>query len=227
MTKRRFSLCTFRRKYQAALFTDYNSKTNNNNIDATDSKSKYQPPLPTYIISHDQLPHSGLRSLDDITLYRFLVADRLSDGSFDVELSYQRLLSTLEFRKQYKSDVIVSNISSSNIPPHIQSCRRLRVGKCAGVDNLSRPVVFERLGQFFSSGNVNKVSQEDWIEYYLYFLELHFAKMRESAQTNGKMVDRIVYYADFQGVVSSIVKGKIWKVIPLLKVLAKKVECLI
>lgn len=60
---------------------------------------------------------------------------------------------------------------------------------------------------------------------YLYFLEMHFLKMRESARETGVVVDRIVYFADFQGVVSSIINRKIWKVILLLKDLVKSVEC--
>ena len=183
------------------------------------------PPAPTYMISHDKLPQSGLRPLDDITLYRYLLADRQKDGTFDMELSYNRLIAALEFRKEYKSDIIVNNLVSSNVPLEVQKCQRLRIGIWAGVDHQFRPVVFERLGQFFSSGNATKTSQEEWMASYLYFLETHFAKMRESAQSNGTVVDRIAYFADFQGVVTSIFNRQIWKVIPLLKVLVKAVEC--
>ena len=142
-----------------------------------------------------------------------------------MELSYNRLIAALEFRKEYKSDIIVNNLVSSNVPLEVQKCQRYRIGIWAGVDHQFRPVVFERLGQFFSSGNATKTSQEEWMASYLYFLETHFAKMRESAQSNGTVVDRIAYFADFQGVVTSIFNRQIWKVIPLLKVLVKAVEC--
>ena len=33
-------------------------------------------PLATYVIDHESLPPSGLRALDDVTLYRYLLADR-------------------------------------------------------------------------------------------------------------------------------------------------------
>jgi hypothetical protein len=180
---------------------------------------------PRYEIAHDKLPPSGWRPLDDCTLYRFLLADRQKDGTFDIEASYQRLMVALQFRRQYGSDVIVHNIWNNLSPPtHVQKCSRMRVAIWAGTDHNSRPVVFERLGQFFSSGNATLMTEEEWEEAYLYFLETHFCKMRESAIKSGMAVDRIVYFADFSGVVSSIINRKIWKVIPLLKRLVKKVE---
>jgi len=224
-------LNAFRQRYESALCQE-NSKDHEEKEEKKDSSSQHSPDgtitkllTPAYEIQNGQLPQSGLRPLDDITLYRYLLADRRSDGTFDTDASYQRLLSALQFRKQYKCEVIVQNLASSTIPTDIKKCMRLRVGIWAGVDNQSRPVVFERLGQFFSSGNVSRVSHDDWTTYYLYFLEMHFAKMRESAKQSGKGVDRIVYFADFQGVVSSIFNRKIFKVIPMLKALVKTIEC--
>ena len=180
---------------------------------------------PTYEISHNKLHKSGWRPLDDCTLYRFLLADRHKDGAFDMDTSYHRLLAALQFRREYQSDVIVHNLSNKVPPPqHVQKCQSMRVAIWAGTDLKGRPVVFERLGQFFSSGNATEMTMEEWEESYLYFLETHFNKMRQSAIDSGVAVDRIVYYADFSGVVSSILNRKIWKVIPLLKRLVKKVE---
>ncbi|KAL7539278.1 hypothetical protein ACHAXR_009148 [Thalassiosira sp. AJA248-18] len=223
-------LRAFRQRYESALYHD-NDENNSADEEKKDSPA-HQPgapamlnTTPTYEISQDDLPSSGLRPLDDATLYRYLLADRLGDGTFDEEASYQRLISALQFRKQYKCDVIVQNIISSDIPPKIQKAQRLRVGIWAGVDEESRPVVFERLGQFFSSGNASMMSQEEWMTFYLYFLETHFAKIRESAKKSGRAVDRIVYFGDLQGVVTSILNRKIWKVVPLIKSLVKSVEC--
>lgn len=180
---------------------------------------------PQYTFAHDKLPPSGWRPLDDCTLYRFLLADRQKDGTFDTEASYQRLMAALQFRRHYQSDVIVHNIWNDLPPPaHVQKCKAMRVAIWAGTDYNSRPVVFERLGQFFSSGNAALMTEEDWEESYLYFLETHFCKMRQLSMSTGVTVDRIVYFADFSGVVSSIMNRKIWKVIPLLKRLVKKVE---
>ena len=134
-------------------------------------------------------------------------------------------MSALQFRREYQSDVIVHNVwNKVTPPPHVQKCQTMRIAIWAGTDHKGRPVVFERLGQFFSSGNATLMKEEDWIESYLYFLETHFSKMRQSAMESGIAVDRIVYYADFSGVVSGILNRKIWKVIPLLKRLVKKVE---
>ncbi|KAL9178803.1 hypothetical protein ACHAXT_003934 [Thalassiosira profunda] len=183
-------------------------------------------PAPVYEIDGEELPPSGLRTLDDVTLYRYLLADRShKDGTFDEDASYHRLIAAMQFRKESNCDSIVQNLASSAIPPNVQKCQRLRVGIWAGLDVEQRPVVFERLGQFFSSGNAIKMPQEDWMLSYLYYLETHFLQMRKAAERTGKSIQRIVYFADFQGVVSSIVNRKIWKVIQMLKALAKTIEC--
>ena len=180
---------------------------------------------PQYVFPHNKLPQSGWRPLDDCTLYRFLLADRHKDGTFDMEASQQRLMSALQFRRHHRSDVIVHNLwNNGPLPLHIQKCKSMRVAIWAGTDCNSRPVVFERLGQFFSSGNATLMTEEEWEDSYLYFLETHFCKMRQVSISSGVTVDRIVYFADFSGVVSSIMNRKIWKVIPLLKRLVKKVE---
>ena len=238
-------LTEFRSRYESALrlndderrtaskrylHGETNDESEHKINEAIDSSST---PLATYVIDHESLPPSGLRALDDVTLYRYLLADRRADGTFEPDLSYQRLLLALEFRKRFQCDDIVrrlqNNIDELNdddtIPLCVRKCQRLRVGIYASTDRESRPVVFERLGQFCSSGNVSKVSRDDWMLNYLYSLETHFAKMRESAMTTGTGVERIVFFADCSGVTSSIINGWIWKVVQLLKALANTVEC--
>jgi len=222
----REALTAFRQQYESALCHDASIVDASSDEEKKDPSSPAPPSTkPAYEVSADQLDASGLRPLDDITLYRYLLADRRSDGSFDAEASYQRLLAALQFRKEQNSDGIVQHLASSTLPPNVQKCQRLRVSIWTGVDHESRPVVFERLGHFFGSGNVGKATQDDWMESYLYFLETHFFQMRNAAEESGKVVNRIVYLADFQGVVSSILNRKIWKVVPLLKHLVKTVEC--
>lgn len=191
----------------------------------TNTTTTTPPPPLAYIVDHDELPPSGLRALDDVTLHRYLLADRRDDGSCDHDASHRRLLSALIFRKRFRCDDIVRRIQSDDIPPSVLKCQRLRVGTWAGFDRERRPVVFERLGQFLSSGNSSRVDKEDWTTSYLYFLETHFAKMRESAMSSGIVVDRIVYFADLEGVTRGILNGRIWKVVPLLRALANAVEC--
>ncbi len=236
-------LDAFRRRYESALRGEVEAgrTTSNDDDDAdrhdieekkdaistTTTKTPPPPPL-AYVIPHDGLAPSGMRHLDDVTLYRYLLADRRSDGTYDPDESYRRLLSALEFRKRAQCDDIVRRLDSVRddaIPPTVRKCQRLRVGIWAGTDRERRPVVFERLGQFLSSGNVSRADRDDWTTSYLYFLETHFAKMRESASSSGAVVDRIVYFADLQGVYGSIINGRIWKVVPLLKALTRTVEC--
>jgi hypothetical protein len=240
----------FRRRYESALrgddeagrTTSYDDDhADQHNIEekkdaiSTTTATPSLPPL-VYVVPHDELAPSGLRPLDDVTLYRYLLADRRTDGTYDPDESFRRLLSALEFRKRVRCDDIVrrlqlhwhDSVDKDDVaipPPVVRKCQRLRVGIWAGTDRAHRPVVFERLGQFLSSGNVSKVDRDDWTMSYLYFLETHFAKMRESASSSGVVVDRITYFADLQGVYGSIINGRIWKVVPLLKALARTVEC--
>lgn len=234
----RDALNAFRRRYDSALLrahgvndgdADGEEKKELSFHDSSHVSSIAGPPI--YEINSEKAtgaspPSSGLRPLDDVTLYRYLVADRKSNGTFDEDASYRRLIAALQFRREVSSDDIVSaHVSSSTLPSNVQACQRMRVTIWAGTDNEQRPVVFERLGQFFGSGNVARAPTEDWITSYLYFLERHFCEMRQSAIRCDKPVDRIVYFADFQGVVSSIMNRKIWKAIPLLKTITKTVEC--
>jgi len=57
----------------------------------------------------DELPSCGWRALDDITLYRFLCADRRND-KFNHDASLERLLKTLLFRKEHGVDDILRAI---------------------------------------------------------------------------------------------------------------------
>ena len=147
-------LTEFRSRYESTLrLNDDERRTTNDESEhkineVIDSSST---PLATYVIDHESLPPSGLRALDDVTLYRYLLADRRADGTFEPDLSYQRLLLALEFRKLFQCDDIVrrlqNNIDELNdddtIPQCVRKCQRLRVGIYAGTDRESRPVVFD------------------------------------------------------------------------------------
>ena len=180
---------------------------------------------PKYEIAHDELPESGWRPVDNFTLYRYLNADRnKNDGTFDIETSCKRLLDALQFRKDHDCDVIVKNVINSTIPSTVKQCLEYKIGIYAGRDYNHRPVVFERLGEFLGGGNAQKCTESEWITAYLYVLEMHFAKMRESSQVNLVPVQKIMYYADFAGVVSSILNGKIWRAIELMRMIVNTVE---
>jgi len=200
------------------------SHQQSSNDDHEPTKPNSLPLQPTYT-----LPPSGLRPLDDVTLYRYLLSDRHHKHlTFHPETSLQRLLSALRFRQTHQADLIVRNLASSSptdIPPSVLRCQTLRIAIWAGRDRHHRPVVFERLGQFFQKGHASAATFEEWMESYLYFLERHFVEMRRAAEATGRPVQRIVYFADFQGVVSSILNRKIWTIVPLLKHLVRTVEC--
>lgn len=180
---------------------------------------------PTYEVSNNDLPESGWRPVDDFTLYRYLNADRnKNNGTFDIDTSCRRLLDALQFRKDRNCDTIVQNVKHNTIPSTVLQCLTYKSGIYAGRDYNHRPVVFERLGQFLGSGHAQKCSDDEWITAYLYVLEMHFAQMRESSQENKVPVQKIMYYADFTGIVSSILSGEIWKAINLMRKIVNSVE---
>lgn len=189
----------------------------------TNSMSKQREPK--YEISNHDLPESGWRPVDDYTLYRYMNADRnKNDGTFDIDTSCRRLLDALQFRKDHDCDIIVHNVIHHTIPSTVQQCLTYKSGIYAGRDYNHRPVVFERLGHFLGSGHAQKCSDDEWITAYLYVLEMHFAKMRESSQEHKIPVQKIMYYADFAGIVSSIMSGEIWKAINLMRKIVNTVE---
>jgi hypothetical protein len=156
-------LDAFRRRYESALLrredevgrtTTTSNDDDDDDDDADDAADRHhieekkdaisttrtamQPPPPplAYVVPHDGLAPSGLRPLDDVTLCRYLLADRRADGSYDPDESYRRLLSALEFRKRARCDDIVRRLVDSSarddddamIPPAVRKCQRLRVG---------------------------------------------------------------------------------------------------
>ena len=57
-------------------------------------------PAAEHLVASADLPSpSGWRPLDDVTLYRFLCADREGGGAFRVQTSLERLRDALEFRR--------------------------------------------------------------------------------------------------------------------------------
>jgi hypothetical protein len=115
---------------------------------------------PTFEQDPDSLPASGWRPLDDVTLLRFLRADERS-GKYRHEISSARLLNALAWRKQMRSDSLISNP-----PPDHERYSALRIRRWVGRDLTHRPVQFERLGRFMSSGNTSAFSNSEWLQHY-------------------------------------------------------------
>lgn len=143
-TNERAVLLEFRTRYESDLrlnddsFTKDNDESEHKIDEVIDSSST---PLAKYVVDHDSLPPSGLRALDDVTLYRYLLADRRADGTFEPDLSYQRLLLALELRKRFQCDDIVQRLQNdinqhdnNAISQCVLKCQRLRVGIYAGTD---------------------------------------------------------------------------------------------
>lgn len=211
---------------------------------------------------------NGWRELDKITLFRFLCADRLSNGNFQFEKSHDRLRRALQFRKQYNADAILSwwlkriehneeerifVFASSSLasgalsecgrqinqvqitPTHkvehpgfssmdLAKYERLRIRRFTGRDYQGQPVLFERLGAFLGSGNSKHFTLDEWCRFYVWDLERHFVEMRQAAKECKQPINKYTFCGDGQGIVSAILNGSIWKIIPLLKGLVRSVE---
>ena len=149
-----------------------------------------------------------------MTLLRFLRADKRK-GEYDHTTSMARLLNALAWRKKMGSDALLAN-------PADEMYELLRIRRWVGFDKLGRPVQFERLGKFLSSGNAKAFAPHEWLAHYARDLETTFVQMRAASVACGKAQTSYLYCADFQGGA-----GIVWhmgSVIPLLKLLTKEVE---
>ena len=150
-------------------------------------------------------------TLDDITLVRFLRAD-----SCKLDKSEARLRKTLAWRAENSVDDILANP-----PRRSEQYTRLRVRGWMGEDSQGRPVQFERLGQFFGSGNVNALTTTEWLQVTLWDMERIMNQIRQSSEKSGKACWEYCFIGDVQGY--ELVNGM--KTIPLLQKLTEQIEC--
>lgn len=170
--------------------------------------------MPTWEMDPSMLPDSGWRALDDVTLLRFLRADKRK-GEFQPQVSLARLLKALQWRKRMCSDALLSE-------PADEHYELLRIRRWVGFDNSGRPVQFERLGQFLGSANASAYTGEVWLRHYARDLETTFEQLRTAGKLSGKPITTYLYCADFQG--GGGIMWHLGTVIPLLKLLTKEVE---
>lgn len=168
---------------------------------------------PTWTLSADRLPASGWRALDEVTLLRFLRADQRG-GVFNAAASQSRLLQALAWRKQMRLD-------DATLLPRHEEYAELRVRQWVGLGHESRPVQFERLGDFLTSGNVRAFSDDEWLAHYARDVEHTFEQMRGAATSSGVAVRGYIFCADLEGIGIGIL-GHLRAVVPLLKLLTKQ-----
>eukprot|EP00568_Trieres_chinensis_P004004 CAMPEP_0183290952 /NCGR_PEP_ID=MMETSP0160_2-20130417/522_1 /TAXON_ID=2839 ORGANISM="Odontella Sinensis, Strain Grunow 1884" /NCGR_SAMPLE_ID=MMETSP0160_2 /ASSEMBLY_ACC=CAM_ASM_000250 /LENGTH=397 /DNA_ID=CAMNT_0025451673 /DNA_START=35 /DNA_END=1228 /DNA_ORIENTATION=+ len=173
---------------------------------------------------------SGTFVKDDVILEDFVVpaSVAVSDGGEDSDSSQQRGFNPDKKRGLRHADQTLSThfpASPSLIcPDDLAKYQRLRVRVFVGTTESGEPVMFERMGEFLGSGNVRHFSEEEWIRLYVWDLERHFTAMRDAAAKTERPIQRYTYCGDAKGIVSSILNGTVWSVVPLLKALAKAVE---
>ena len=162
----------------------------------------------------EALPPSGWRALDDTTLLRFLRADKRK-GEYDHATSMTRLLHALAWRKKMGSDLLLAT-------PEDDAYAHLRIRRWVGYDKLGRPVQFERLGKFLSSGNSKAFTADEWLHHYARDLETTFVQLRAASTASGKPTTNYLFCADFAG--GGGIVFHMGSIIPLLKMLTKEVE---
>lgn len=92
------TLDSFRKSHEAAKPNETIANQNNGGSDTLQTSRHEVDPA--------DLPPCGWRPLDDVTLWRFLCADK-RNGKFQPELSHARLKKALSFRKEAEVDAIL------------------------------------------------------------------------------------------------------------------------
>lgn len=124
-----------------------------------------------------ELKDVGASNVDACTLRRFLDADR-SKKVFKMDASLQRLKDALCWRKENGVDLM-----RTNKPKSLGAYEKLRVRQFFGKDKFNRPVQFERLGEFFNTGNAScrVLSVKEWERCYAWDIENIFREMRKNS----------------------------------------------
>ena len=209
----RDELARFRERYDAAAPPAHERAAEDADVYASD---------PLWEIPRAIAHESGWRPLDDVTLWRFLAADRshrgrADGGSFDAENSWKWLTNTLRWRRTMHIDV-----TRASPPANKPQYEQMRVRRWTGLDKLHRPVMFERLGEFLVS-STKGLSVDEWIALYTNDLEVIFEQMRAASVASETPVMQYVYAADAGGV-SAWHARALFGCIPLLTKLTKAVE---
>jgi len=128
---------------------------------------------------------------DDFNILRFLKADQ-----YDVDQAVRRLLKTLAWRKE-KGLEQIAGIE----PADWDTYRKKRVRVLVGYDKHGRPLMVERIGQFFGSGDAPRaLSVQQWLQCYIYDMSLLFAEFRQCSIRANREVSDIMYIGDLKGV---------------------------
>mmetsp|Transcript_84141 Transcript_84141/g.242944 ORF Transcript_84141/g.242944 Transcript_84141/m.242944 type:complete len:443 (+) Transcript_84141:93-1421(+) len=173
---------------------------------------------PQYMVSSASLPASGWRPLDDVTLWRFLAADR-RDGKFQPGKSMARLKAALLWRRELRVDDMMARP-----PPGLDYYRTLRIRPFVGHDKSGRPVQFERIGEFLVSPNWKRYSLDEWIRLYAWDMDNVIAELRRSSLRAGRPITKCVYVGDMRGISIWQAKDLLTNKGPFLGKLARAVE---
>ena len=150
---------------------------------------------------------------DDFTKLRFLQSDH-----YDVAKAVDRLAATLQWRS--KPNGIDDFISNPN-PLLLARYKHLRVRRIVGLDKLGRPLICERIGEFFGHEEAYRgMPLSSFIMCYAYDLSEISAAMREAAELGVPFSHRVGYIGDLSGMRLTTVL----RLIPLLKTLTVEID---
>jgi len=150
---------------------------------------------------------------DRFTLLRFLQADK-----YDIPKATSRMLKTIAWRTEHRCDEFIDD-------PDWQLVERasaLRPRVFCGYDKTMRPLLVEKLGEFFGSDEAYKgISFSEWITSYAFEEGLVTYHFREAMLKHGAPYG---HRMNFIGDLAGIRLMTAMKIIPYLKMLVKEVE---
>ena len=212
----------------------------NESCNSTTIKNK-EPSSSTQLVPPEhQQPRASFVRMASGTLSacgkRIQVLETVPTHETQKQLLRQRTFSTSSLSRTPEEEEESVTTASSSIPVlvDLDMYQKLRVRVFTGRGYEKYPVLFERVGDFLGSGNCAHFTDDEWCRFYIWDMERHFVEMRKcatdaAAETpNGRSVQRPIsqytFCGDCSGVVSSIMNGSVWNVVPLLKVLVGRVE---
>lgn len=125
---------------------------------------------------------------DRFTMLLFLQAD-----NYKVDLAIARLVNTIIWRQQSKLDDFVDNPDMKLYNRYLTYRAKLMIG----FDRLGRPLLVERLGEFFGSDNGEQaLTRDEWSICSSFELTLVGAAFRASSVHHNRPIHRLVYIGD-------------------------------
>lgn len=145
-----------------------------------------------------KLPHSDWFAL---RFLRATMKDKTGERVFQAAQAFERLVTTLQWRRDKNLDLIRTNIQNNTLPAdYIKFFNEIRP-RMQWIDPQSgRPVQVEKLGMLAQFLDVDVFSMEKWEELFTYDLERNFFVFDEESAARGVEVGTRIMIFDLSGI---------------------------